>query len=244
MEITLPKANACRAGEQEQGKNGTELPRSCCSPVCGSTPSVCPKEYWVGFLTQFYFQNIGKGFSTATGIYSMGQCSENINIFSASSIKPGLSGVEAEGTMTCISSGVVLTFLACLSTSHSGDKLRLVKSPSGHSAVSLVRCCACCFASFLCQSHIKDCESTSSSTPPCRPLHALQPCICFSTPGIFPVQNQRALPVCILVTLQFICTDSSALLCHSSLSTVQLWEMFNLLHRLQNIISQAHEPGC
>lgn len=126
-----------------------------------------------GILIQFYFQNVGKGFSTATGIYSMGQCSENINIFSASSIKPGLSDVEAEGTVTCISSGTIFTFLACLSTSHRGDKLRLVKSPSGHSAVSPVRCCACCFVSFLCQSRIKDCESTSSSTPPSRPLHAL-----------------------------------------------------------------------
>lgn len=53
-------------------KLGLSYQGPACNPLYGSTPSVCPKEYWVGFLTQFYFQNIGKGFSTATGIYSMG----------------------------------------------------------------------------------------------------------------------------------------------------------------------------
>lgn len=106
-----------------------------------------------------------------------------------------LSQLLAEGTMTCISLVAMFVFPARWSTSHRGDKAILGLSlVPVCSAVSPVRCCACCSAPLPYQPYIEDWEWVSSPKPPSRPLLTLVLDLLLHL-WDSPVQTLRALTV-------------------------------------------------
>lgn len=93
------------------------------------------------FLIQFYFQNVGKWFSTAMSICVMSQYSENIIVFSAFTNKTrSVRCWNTEGTMTCISSMIFTSRCACPPPAE-------VLKPSWGSGWWKSPCSSCCFTS-------------------------------------------------------------------------------------------------
>lgn len=146
-----------------------------------------------------------------------------------------VSRMLAEGTMTCISLVMMFMFLVCLSSSHRGDKavlgLSLVESRIGRSAFSPMTCCACCFASFPCQSYIKDLRvcifpSALFQAVPCSVvLYLLFYLWRFSCAPTFCTHGLYA-PVPAVYLHQFFCSP----LPFKPLFITDLQEMFKLLH--------------
>lgn len=157
MEISLQKANTCRA----------------CVPLSGwwaeagkNWATKGPLQRWVypiglyfyyllrnKFLVlEFDFLNVWKRISIITGIYKHGSVFWNHQRFLYLRQSKQVSRVLAEGATTYVSLVVMFVFPACSSTSRGGDEavlgLSLVTSHIDFSAVLPARCCACALASF------------------------------------------------------------------------------------------------
>lgn len=132
------------AGEQVREKLGLRHQGPAANPVLDlhyQFTSLPLELLLLFFLIQFYFQNVGKWFSTAVSICVMSQYSENIIVFSAFTNKTrSVRCWNTEGTMTCISSMIFTSRCACPPPAE-------VLKPSWGSGWWKSPCSSCCFTS-------------------------------------------------------------------------------------------------